>query len=118
MYSKYRNKKVKMDGYIFDSIVESERYMELRWYEKAGRILSLVVKSKYILIPKNDKFRAIEYEDDFSYRENGELIVEDVKPKFKNKKAEQRYHQTEAYRMFKVKQKLMYHIHKIEVQEV
>ncbi|MBP5423758.1 MAG: DUF1064 domain-containing protein [Paludibacteraceae bacterium] len=84
---KYRNKKVMIDGVVFDSIKEGNRYTELKLLERAGYISDLKRQVKYILIPsqKDEKGRVIErevsYKADFVYRDNetGKTVVEDVK---------------------------------------
>lgn len=81
--SKYRNKKVIVDDYIFDSIQESRRYKELKLLLKAGQIQNLELQPRFLLqdsFKKNSRtFRKIEYVADFKYTENGKTIVEDVK---------------------------------------
>lgn len=81
--NKYRNKKVQVDMYVFDSIRESQRYKELKLLEKAGKIKDLELQPRFLLqdsFRKNGKtFRKIEYIADFKYTENEKTIVEDVK---------------------------------------
>lgn len=81
--NKYRNKKVQVDMYVFDSIRESQRYKESKLLERAGTITDLELQPKFLLqdsFKKNGKtFRKIEYIADFKYIENGKTIVEDVK---------------------------------------
>lgn len=81
--SKYNNRRVTEDGITFDSIAERNRYRELRILERAGEISGLEVHVKYELQPsfKRDgkTIRAITYEADFRYVENGAVILEDVK---------------------------------------
>lgn len=81
--SKYHNKKIIIDGYEFDSIAESRRYQELKLLERAKEIKELQLQPKFLLqeaFKKNGKtYRKIEYIADFSYIENGKVIVEDVK---------------------------------------
>lgn len=81
--NKYRNKKVQVDMYVFDSIQESRRYKELKLLLKAGKISDLQLQPRFLLqdsFKKNGKtFRKIEYIADFQYIENGKTIVEDVK---------------------------------------
>lgn len=83
--SKYRNKKVQIDMYVFDSIAESKRYKELILLQRAGKISELQLQPKFLLqesFRKNGKtYRKIEYIADFQYEENGKIIVEDVKGK-------------------------------------
>lgn len=81
--NKYRNKKVIVDDYIFDSIQESKRYKELKLLLKAGQIENLELQPHFLLqdsFKKNGRtYRKIEYIADFQYIENGKIIVEDVK---------------------------------------
>ena len=99
--NKYRNKKVQVDMYVFDSIAESRRYKELKLLERAGKIQNLELQPHFLLqesFKKNGKtFRKIEYIADFKYIENGKTIVEDVKGiqtdvfKLKHKLFEKKY---------------------------
>lgn len=82
--NKYRNKKVVIDGIKFDSIAEGNRYRELKLLEKRKYITDLELQPKFELQPKytnakGEHIRAIIYKADFSYIENGKIIVEDVK---------------------------------------
>lgn len=99
--NKYRNKKVIVDDYIFDSIQESKRYKELKLLLRAGQIQNLELQPHFLLqesFKKNNKtYRKIEYIADFKYTENGKTIVEDVKGlqtdvfKIKHKLFEKKY---------------------------
>lgn len=81
--NKYKNKKVQIDMYVFDSVRESQRYKELKLLERAGEISNLELQPHFLLqdsFKKNGRtFRKIEYVADFKYIENGKTIVEDVK---------------------------------------
>lgn len=81
--NKYRNKKVIVEDYGFDSIQESRRYKELKLLLKAGQISNLELQPHFLLqdsFKKNGKtYRKIEYIADFKYIEEGKTIVEDVK---------------------------------------
>lgn len=83
--NKYRNKKIQIDMYVFDSIAESKRYKELVLLQRAGKIRELQLQPKFLLqesFRKNGKtYRKIEYIADFMYEENNKIIVEDVKGK-------------------------------------
>ena len=72
--SKYNNKKVIVEDYVFDSIQESRRYKELKLLERAGKIQNLELQPHFLLqdsFRKNGKtFRKIEYIADFKYIEN------------------------------------------------
>ena len=101
--SKYGNRKIKApDGQVFDSVKEFHRWGCLRLLERAGRIKDLKRQVKYELIPKQDGERACYYIADFTYYENGKLVVEDTKGC-----------QTEV---FKLKKKLMLWVHGIRIK--
>lgn len=69
--NKYRNKKVIVEDYVFDSIAESKRYKELALLQRAGEIQDLQLQPKFLLqesFKKNGKtYRKIEYIADFMY---------------------------------------------------
>lgn len=109
--NKYKNKKVSVDGKVFDSIKEYQRYCELRLLERAGRIKDLQMQVKFELIPPqkmNGKTveRACSYVADFVYLQDGVKVVEDTK--------------SEATRTkdYIIKRKLMMFIHGISIKEV
>ncbi len=81
--SKYGNKKVQIDRYVFDSQLEGRRYRELALLERAGEITNLELQVPFLLqesFRKNGKaYRKIEYIADFVYEEKGQTIVEDTK---------------------------------------
>lgn len=83
--TKYHNKKVCVNGKIFDSKKEALRYIELVRMEQAGFIVDLETQPKFILqskFKKNGKtIQAITYFADFMYKEtkSNKVIVEDVK---------------------------------------
>ena len=84
MANKYNARKVKIDGYTFESQREAERYSELCIMEKAGEIKDLQVHPKIELQPgfyyQNQRIRAITYEADFQYYDKDDtIIVEDIK---------------------------------------
>ena len=103
--NKYRNKKVIVEDYVFDSIQESIRYKELKLLLRAGQISNLELQPHFLLqdsFKKNGKtYRKIEYIADFKYIENGKTIVEDVKGlqtdvfKIKHKLFEKKYPELE-----------------------
>jgi len=85
-HGKYNNRKVRADGYTFDSKAEHRRYCELKLMEQAGEISDLRVHTQWELLAafrRNDgKWqRAITYEDDFDYVEvaTDAFVIEDVK---------------------------------------
>ena len=81
--NKYRNKKVQIDRYVFDSQLEGRRYRELALLERAGEIKNLRLQVPFLLqesFRKSGKtYRKIEYIADFVYEEKGQTIVEDTK---------------------------------------
>lgn len=84
MIPKYRNKKVTVDGIVFDSKKEAGRYKELLSLEKAGAIQNLQRQVKFTLIPSqriDGKVveRECSYKADFVYWKDGEQVVEDTK---------------------------------------
>lgn len=100
--SKYRNVKVSLDGYLFDSKKEARRYQDLLLLQKAGEIQSLEPK------PEAYEFsyqgvKICKYLPDFRYIEAGKLIVEDVKGK--------------KTRVYSIKKKLMLAFYNIKVRE-
>jgi hypothetical protein len=104
--SKYRNKRT--NGYA--SKREAKRAAELKLLEKAGEITNLREQVAFELIPKQQGERACKYVADFVYWHRhegmtpGEEIVEDAK----------------GYRdpVYRIKRKLMLHVHGIRVREV
>ena len=101
---KYHNKKTIVDGITFDSKKEADRYVELSIMQKVGTIQGLKMQVPFELIPKQKGERACKYVADFTYIENGEQVVEDVKGK-----------RTPEYVM---KRKLMLERHGIRIREV
>lgn len=123
--SKYKSKKVTVDGLEFASRKEAKRWTELRILEKAGAISDLKTQVKFVLIPaqrepdtvgarggiKKGKLieRECAYIADFVYKDNqGETVVEDVKG----------YKGGGAYELFKIKRKLMLYVHGIRIVEI
>ena len=79
--NKYHNKKTVIDGITFDSGKEASRYCELKLLQKAGEIQGLQLQVPFVLMPKNEKGRAIKYIADFVYWDNkrNRKVIEDVK---------------------------------------
>lgn len=110
-WTKYNNKKITVDGQIFDSKKEASRCEELRLLEKAGEIKDLRTQVKFKLIPaQRDEAtgkvieRECSYKADFVYEEDGKTVVEDVKG-FRTKE-------------YVVKRKLMLWRYGIRIREV
>ena len=81
--TKFGNIPTPRGGYKFASKKEAERYSQLLLLLAAGEISDLEVHPKYVLQPSfkvgKATRRKIEYVGDFRYRENGRVVVEDVK---------------------------------------
>lgn len=76
--SKYGNRRVKVDGYTFDSAAEHRRYCDLKLLAEAGEISELIVHPQYDLIVNGCKIGR--YVADFEYlAPTGRWIVEDTK---------------------------------------
>jgi hypothetical protein len=102
--SKYRNQKVTVGTQNFDSKAEARRYGELVVLQRAGMISELKLQEKFTLIGKQKGERAASYIADFTYRERGELVVEDVKGM--------------KTREYVLKRKLMLFVHNIRIREI
>ncbi len=106
--SKYHNRKVEVDGIMFDSVREASRWRELKHMQSVGLISGLKRQVKFELIPahvgiiRNE--RSCSYVADFVYERDNEVIVEDAKGV-----------RTEVY---KIKRKLMRHVYGLEIREV
>lgn len=101
---KYGNKKITVDGQTFDSKKEAARWSELKILQRAGVIEQLKRQVKFDLIPPQKGERGVYYYADFTYLQNGHLVVEDVKGV-----------KTPVYI---IKRKLMLWIHKIRIKEI
>ena len=81
--SKYNNSRSELDGYTFDSRAEMRRYTQLKLLQFNGQIDKLEVHPRFEVIPamkiNGKRERAIFYEADFAYYEEGRWVVEDVK---------------------------------------
>ena len=81
--SKYHAKKTTVDGIVFDSRREADRYLVLKGMEDDGVIEDLRRQVRYELAPAFDvdgkHYRPVYYVADFVYREDGHEVVEDVK---------------------------------------
>jgi hypothetical protein len=102
--AKYKNEKVEYGGRTFDSRREAERAKELELWQKLGIISDLKYQVRFEVIPKQGKRRAAHYVADFTYMDNGRLVVEDTKGV--------------RTRDFVLKSKLMLQVHKIAIKEV
>lgn len=104
MTSKYHAKKVEVGGILFDSKREAARWGELQILQRAGVISQLKRQVKFDLVPPLSGERGVSYYADFTYLQNGKLVVEDAKG-----------YKTPEYI---IKRKLMLWIHHIKIREV
>lgn len=79
--NKYNAKKTTVDGIVFDSIIEGNRYCELKLLQRAGQISDLKWQVPFVLFEKSKYGRKLVYKADFTYMQNGQLVVEDTKSK-------------------------------------
>ena len=89
--NKYGNRRVTIDGIVFDSVKEGQRWCELKLLQRAGEIMELERQVKFVLIPaqRNASGKVVErecsYIADFVYlahdRNGWYKVVEDVKSK-------------------------------------
>ena len=111
--SKYKSKKVEVDGHTFDSKKEAKRYVFLSALESEGIISNLECQKEFELIPAQRidgkcVERSCKYIADFYYRYDGAEVVEDVKG----------YRKGTAYSVFVIKRKLMLQKYGIKILEV
>jgi|SRR5215467_978437 len=100
--SKYRSVKTEVDGIVFASRKEAERYGELKLLLKGGYISHLEMQVPFKVVINGRKI--CKYVADFIYFENGDRIVEDVKG-----------YKTAIY---KLKRKLVEATHNVTIREI
>lgn len=114
--SKYHNVKSAVDGIVFDSKREANRWCELRLLERAGEISDLQRQVRFELAPAvrigaSGRMKpSLRFYADFTYtdlKHGGALVVEDVKSE-----------PTAEKEAFRIKLHLMKSIHGIDVQLV
>ncbi len=105
--SKYGNIKTNVDGVIFDSKKEANRYTRLKLLLQSGVITDLECQVEFILQPDYEingkKVQSLKYIADFVYTKDGKMVVEDVKG-----------NKTDVY---KIKKKIFEYIYKTEILE-
>ena len=109
---KVNHERVTINGIVFDSIAEADRYRVLRVMEKTGKISDLVCHPRWEIIPAQKAeghrgFQPAHYTADFSYVKDGKLVVEDVKSEY-----------TRLEEDYILRRKLMLLVHGIYVEEV
>ncbi|MCK5020766.1 MAG: DUF1064 domain-containing protein [Candidatus Peribacteraceae bacterium] len=116
--NKYNAKKTVVDGIKFDSIKESVRYQELKMLQRAGVIRGLELQPRYNVVINGHKI--CYYLADFRYFDNekGREVVEDVKAMPKTAKAQKAFKGTGAWRIYRIKKKLVEALYPIVIIEV
>ncbi len=85
-YNKYKNKKTIIDGFKFDSEMESHYYLYLKQLKEMGEVVDFVLQPTYLLQEGFDlngkRIRPITYKADFRviYKDGHEEVI-DVKGK-------------------------------------
>lgn len=106
--TKYRNTPTMVDGIEFDSKAEARHYTKLLLLERAGQIKDLKRQVVFLIADPvklyGRKRPAIKYVADFTYKQDGKLIVCDVKGMLTP--------------MYRLKRHLMMAVHGIEILEV
>lgn len=82
--SKYNNRKVELDGHVFDSQLEADYYAQLKLRKKANDIMFFRLQPRYMLQEgfrkDGKKHQKIEYVADFEVHHNdGTIEVVDTK---------------------------------------
>jgi len=75
--NKYRNQKVMLDGELFDSKGEADRWSQLRLLERARVVQSISRQPRFIMSVNGCEI--CELRADFAYYESGRQIIEDFK---------------------------------------
>ena len=84
-FNKYRSKKTEIDGIVFASKKEANRYCELKLLLKANEIADLELQPKFLLQEafKNHgtRYKEINYIADFQYYDSdlNKIVIEEVK---------------------------------------
>ena len=85
-YNKYKNKKTMVDGFKFDSEMESHYYLYLKQLKEMGEVVDFVLQPTYLLQEgfnlNGKRIRPITYKADFKviYKDGHEEVI-DVKGK-------------------------------------
>jgi hypothetical protein len=80
-WHKYNAKPVVLDNIRFDSKAEASRYLLLKACLRTGEISDLEVHPKYVILTGKvgDRVEKVRYVPDFRYKQEGKVVVEDVK---------------------------------------
>lgn len=77
--SKYRNKPTTVNGLRFASKAEANRYHQLDLMQRGGAISDLTIQERFPI--RHNGYLIATYVADFTYMENGQKVIEDVKGK-------------------------------------
>lgn len=124
--NKYHANKTVIDGIVFDSKREAQRYQQLKLMVKAGVISNLKRQVKYELVPAQYidgrcVERAITYTSDFEYdemvppRQRTVMVEADAKKRGNHIVEDVKGVRTKEY---VIKRKLMLHKYGIRIQEL
>jgi len=111
--SKYRNRKVEVDGIKFDSEKEARRWSELQMMRAEGQISELRRQVPFVLAPavklagEARTKPALRYMADATYMQDGQMVVEDTKSA-----------PTRKTPIYRAKKHLMATVHGIQIKEV
>ena len=109
--SKYNAKKVTLSGITFDSRREADRWLVLTERQKRGEITDLRRQVHFELAPAvildGRKKPALRYVADFTYTENGAMVIEDVKSAY-----------TRKMPTYRIKRHLMKSVLGLDIKEV
>lgn len=114
MTSKFLNKKVVIDGIIFQSEKEAERYVFLKILQSQGEISALEIQPKFEVWIKGQWI--FSYTADFRYKRDGQVIVEDVKAEGKPRPGRKTF--TTRTPLYQLKKKLVKALLGIEITEI
>jgi len=104
--SKYGSRKTEVDGIVFDSKAEADRWLELKLLHRAGQISCLIRQPELPICINGHKIAS--YFADFTYRDADDNVVyEDVKSKPTR---------TPVYRLKKKLVECLYSIKIVEVE--
>ncbi len=105
--SKYKNRKVVVDGITFDSKAEAKRWAMLLHMERSGEIYALRRQVRFPIVVNDTKICT--WIADFTYRTaaSGNDVVEDVKSEF-----------TRKLPLYRLKYKLVQAVLGITIQEI
>lgn len=108
--TKYKAKRLRANGLLFDSKYEYRKYLECVAREAAGEIAGLRCQVRFSLFDPGENCRGEHigtYRADFVFREKGKLVVADAKSEY-----------TRKLRDWARTKKLMRACHGIEVREL